>query len=120
MITVSSMGLPMPLAETAEVVIGQAPEEATTRSSSQWTSPKNQLTRLASGRKVTLRKFSLFKDNYRHMTHTERLTYLQAIARESDLRDRSILQLNLDVDSTSIVTALYAAVTPQEGGRENE
>ena len=43
------------------------------------------------------------------MSHTERLTYLQAIASESDKRDRCIDRLKLDVDSQTILSSLIRA-----------
>jgi hypothetical protein len=47
-----------------------------------------------------------------NMSHGERLSYLQAIAAESDKRDRCIERLKLDIDPQTIIGALYGPVTP--------
>ena len=57
---------------------------------------------------------------FESMTHDERLKYVTALGRESDLRDRSVDRLNLDVDTTSIVESLYAATVPPLEGQGNE
>jgi hypothetical protein len=49
------------------------------------------------------------------MSHTERLTYLQAIAAESDKRDRCIERLKLDTDPQTIIGQLYGAATCLDG-----
>ncbi len=50
------------------------------------------------------------------MTHAERLSYITALARESDLRDKSIDRLNLDDDPQTLYGSLYGAVvTPLDG-----
>jgi hypothetical protein len=54
------------------------------------------------------------------MSHGERLTYLQAIAAESDKRDRCIDRLRLTVDPQTIVQGLYGPVTPLDGQAGND
>ena len=55
-----------------------------------------------------------------NMNHGERLAYLQAIASESDKRDKCVERLKLDRDPSTILEALYAAPTvdveAMEGG----
>jgi hypothetical protein len=45
------------------------------------------------------------------MNHAERLQYLQAIANESDKRDKSIAALKLDRDPQTLIGSLYASTT---------
>jgi hypothetical protein len=53
------------------------------------------------------------------MSHAERLSYLQAIANESDKRDRAIAMLRLDRDPQTLLGELYSATTsPLEGVNE--
>ena len=54
------------------------------------------------------------------MTHSERLTYLQAIAKESDLRDRAVDRLRLDVETGSIIESPYASVAPTMESTESQ
>jgi hypothetical protein len=53
------------------------------------------------------------------MSHGERLSYLQAIAAESDKRDRCIERLKLDTDPQTIIGTLYGPVTPLDA-KDNE
>ena len=55
------------------------------------------------------------------MNHGERLAYLQAIASESDKRDKCVERLKLDKDAVSVLDQLYGPkVTelPAEGGND--
>jgi hypothetical protein len=54
------------------------------------------------------------------MTHDQRLKFVTALGRESDLRDRAVDRLNLDRDTTSIVESLYASVVPQLEDHDHE
>ncbi len=50
------------------------------------------------------------------MTHLERLSYIQAIAAESDKRDKAIEKLKLDTDPQTIVSSLYGPILPPDDG----
>ena len=52
------------------------------------------------------------------MSHAERLSYIQAIAAESDKRDRCIEKLRLDVDPKTILESLYGPVVADLGGKD--
>lgn len=54
------------------------------------------------------------------MTHGERLQYLQAIAAESDKRDKCVERLKLDIDAKSVLESLYAPQTPSHRNDDSE
>jgi hypothetical protein len=55
------------------------------------------------------------------MTHTERLSYLDAIGRATDARNRSLKEIGLDrKDSTAIFDALYAPPSRPEFASDSE
>jgi len=55
-----------------------------------------------------------------NMSHGERLQYLQAVAAESDKRDKCVERLNLDSQPQTIIQNLYASQTALEAEHDPE